>query len=87
MALHLTKNLKLEPEWTSFIHKDIKAVVGEINKIWNCPLRSETLGYDGQKCIEYQHQVFRAIIIVDANDIILNVFRFNLEYTPIDWVK
>lgn len=81
----IRRDIKNHPDCNSLIGKDCQSAHDTICVYWENPLKTESTGHNGYKCIEYNKDRKRIILFVDGDDIVLDVFSFVLDCQPADW--
>lgn len=85
MKFRISKDIKIRPDCNSLIGKECRSAHDSICKVWDNPLKTESTGRNGYKCIEYNKDRERIILFVDGNDMVLDVFCYELDCLPVDW--
>ncbi len=65
------------PDWDSLIGRSIKEVDAIVREKWPNPLKSDALGLNGFRCIQYQSQDNKVILLFDRNECLLDVFEYD----------
>ena len=79
----MKKNLKRIvarfPDWDSMVGKSIKEVDALVREKWLHPLKTDALGNNGFRCIQYQTQDNKVILIFDKDECLLAFFEYGIE--------
>ena len=68
-----------DPDWDSMVGKSIKEVDALVREKWPYPLKTDARGNDGFRCIQYQTQDDKVILIFDKDECLLAFFRYGIE--------
>ena len=85
MSYRIKRGIKVHPDCKSLIGKDCQSAHDSICEVWDNPLKTESAGRNGYKCIEYNKDRERIIIFVDENEMVLDVFSYELACQPVEW--
>ena len=68
-----------DPDWDSMVGKSIQEVDTIVREKWPFPLKSDALGNNGFRCIQYQTQDDKVILMFDRDGCLLDVFEYGIE--------
>lgn len=77
--LDLKKFVDPDPDWKSLIGKRSNAVEAIVIEKWSCLLKTYACGVDGLKCIQYQNQDRKVVMVFDRDDCLLDVFEYCVD--------
>jgi hypothetical protein len=78
MKLHLDKYVNPNPNWKDLIGKYIKDADVIIYEKWQSPLETTAIGYSHFRCKTYQYGQAKAVLILDENEYVLDVFIYDV---------
>lgn len=74
----ISRDIKNDPINNEIIGKNIHDVDVEIREYWPCTYNTDAKGENGHRCLIYQYDVFKAILIVDKDECIIDYFVYQL---------
>ncbi len=85
MPYKIPKDIKNDPINKGIIGKSIYDVDAEIRDYWasNYHYKTDAKGENGHRCLTYQYDMFKALLIVDKEDRIIDYFVYQIgQDTP-----
>ena len=87
MKLKINKDTKVSvrfPDCKSLLGQTQAAAESIINEAWREALETIAIGINGNKCIEYNKEHCKLTLFLDDNNVVIDVFRFELYYGSVD---
>ena len=78
MSFKISNDIESEPIKKEIIGKNIRDVDVEIRDYWRVTYVTDAKGENGHRCLIYQYDVFKAILIVGKDDCIIDYFVYQL---------
>ena len=80
----ISNDIIREPINNEIIGKNINDVDVEIRDYWPITYKTDAKGENGHRCLIYQYDMFKAILIVDKDECIIDYFVYRLgQDTPV----